>query len=236
LKLDENIKADLLKNLKQEFLKEREKLEKNRNNAPSEKLNNSRKVTPPKSIQSRASPQKSIPKAPKNIISSIPTQNNQPDNAPLLSESEGNVSNPFINSLDTPISRAQYKPKQLVKKQNDFNSPYNVIYTTSGWGVNNNQQTKIHNIISSNNQTKSNYINTNNSFNNSKISKGNVIKTGNVAVKKLNSKQNYRNPSPHDPVKSKLTQQREENRKNNKNAWIGETENDEDSDEWMVIK
>jgi len=233
VKLDESLKVELLRNFKEEFIKESEKLGKVRNSKEKDYV--SRMESPPKSVFSKPSPVKNS--KPKQASSNIPTQNNR-DNPPILTESEGNISNPFINSLDTPLSKSKVLPTKPVAKKdvNELNQPSKVIFTTSGWGVNQFPIKKTGN-IHSNNQSKSNILNTNNT-NNSKIMKKEVVKKGNVAVKKYKDTNNqYLKSSATDQPKSKLTRQIEENRKNQNNGWFGENDNnEEDSEEWMVIK
>ncbi len=234
VKLDESLKVELLRNFKEEFIKESEKLGKLRNSQ--EKDNVSRMESPPKSVVSKPSPVKYS--KPKQVSSNIPTKNNR-DNHAVLTESEGNISNPFINSLDTPLSKSKVLPTKPVAKKdiNELNQPSKVIFTTSGWGVNQFPVKKTGN-IHSNNQSKSNILNTHNTTNNSKIMKKDVVKKGNVAVKKYKDTNNqYLKNSATDQPKSKLTRQIEENKKKENNGWFGENDNnEEDSEEWMVIK
>lgn len=233
VKLDESMKAELLRNFKEEFIKESEKLGKLRNSKEKDLI--SRKESPNKSVNSKVSPGKNLNQ--KQTTSNITKQINK-DNAHLLTESEGNISNPFINSLDTPLSKSRLNPTkpQAKKEINELNQPNKVIFTTSGWGVNQ-FPIKKSNHIHSNNQSRSNILNTHNS-NNSKIMKKDMVKNGNVAVKKLKDTNNqYLKSSATDKPKSKLTKQIEENKKNENNGWFGEIENNEDdSEEWMVIK
>lgn len=228
LKLDDNLKAELLKNLKNEFLKEKEILEKqSRDNGEKKTKMKENKHSPPKSTE----PIKSIP----NNISNINTKIQNKENNRIQTDSDNSITNNFFNSLET----RQNKGQKLEKNNNVFNTSNNVVFATSGWGVNQAPLKKPKTNITTKNSKTNLHTQTSN---NSKILKNSndvvVIKSGNMAIKKLKDPSNRnRKNSPNQAPKSKLQQTKEENLKRDKKGWIGDAEmNDDDSDEWMVIK
>jgi hypothetical protein len=155
--IDNNLKEMLLKNLKEEFIREKEQLNKQRSSVKS--ITNNKDEIPKKNLNFHSDSQdyvvkenqvlqekamKKVESPSKNFVNKPTNVHHKNENSNILtSESEYEIKNPFIDSLHPnkkPVQQQNKKKEMDTIKENILSK---VVYTTSGWGVNKNNNLGI---------------------------------------------------------------------------------------------